>query len=220
MTPPAPSRPPAGQHGDAAALTRRASLQALIRLVINAVAPLLVYLLLRPHLHSDLTALIIGAAIPIVYTGAVFLWRRRIDPIGAIAIVCFGIGLLLVIATGGNELVFKLREDIWTGPLGLACLISVVVGRPLFMEALRLAARRNPQIAERIARPEARHITTVVTCVIGVILLVHALVMVVLAETTSTATFLAVSKPITWGLVGGGLALLVWWIRSRPPHEP
>jgi hypothetical protein len=67
MTPPAQSTPPAGPH---AALTRQASLQALTRLLITVVAPLLVYLLLRPHLHSDLTALIIGAAIPIVSAAA------------------------------------------------------------------------------------------------------------------------------------------------------
>jgi hypothetical protein len=189
--------------------------EPLIRLVINAAVLLGVYLLLRPHVQSDVTALVIGAAIPAAYTAGVFLSRRRLDPVGVIALACFGLGLLLVIATGGNEHVFKLREDIWTGPLGLACLISVAVRRPLLYEALRLVARRNAQVAERIRRPEARRITTVATAVIGVILLVHALVLVVLAVTTSTAAFLAVSRPISWVIVGGGLAALVWWIRRE-----
>ncbi|MGH3630133.1 MAG: hypothetical protein ACRDRL_22170 [Sciscionella sp.] len=54
------------------------------------------------------------------------------------AIACFALSLLLMIATGGNELMFKIREDIWTGPLGLACLLSVAMGRPLFFAVLEL----------------------------------------------------------------------------------
>lgn len=200
-----------------AAARRRAILEPLIRLVVNAVIPVLVYLLLRPHLHSDLTALIIAAAIPAGYTAGVLVWRRRLDPVGVIAIACFCAGLLLVVATGGNELVFKLREDIWTGPLGLACLISAAIHRPLLLYALQLVARRNAQVAGRIGRPGVRRIATVSTVVIGVLLVVHALVLVVLAVSTSTTTFLTVSRPVSWVIIGGGLAGLVCWIRRQHP---
>lgn len=189
----------------------------LIRLLINLAAPLLVYVLLRPHVHSDITALVAGAAIPAAYTAGVMLLRRRLDAIGAFAVSCFAIGLVVVLITGGSELAFKLREDIWTGPLGLACLISVAAGRPMFSVALRIAARRDTQIAERIAAPRTRRISTVTTGVVGVILLVHALVMVALALTVSTTTFLALSRPLSLAIVGGGLAPLVWWIRRAPP---
>lgn len=64
--------------------------------------------------------------------------------------------------------------------------------------ALRFAARRNAQIAERISDPPARRIPTVTTAVIGVILLVHALVIVALALTASTTTFLALKTPSAW----------------------
>lgn len=198
----------------------------LIRLVVNLAAPVLVYALLRPHVRSDITALVIGAAIPIAYTAGVLLWRRRVDAIGVIAIACFAFGLLLVLVTGGNELAFKLREDIWTGPAGLACLISVAVRRPLFSVVLRLAARRDPEISVRAGEPQVRRIMTVTTACIGVILLAHALVTVALALTTSTTTFLAVSRPLSLAIVGGGLAALVWWIRHQhvrrstlPPHR-
>jgi len=200
----------------------RAVAALLIRLVINLAAPVLAYVLLRPHVHSDITALAVGAAIPTVCTAGVLLWHRRLDPVGAFAIVCFGIGLLLVVATGGNELVFKIREDIWTGLAGLACLISVAVRRPLFFVVLQLAARRNPQIAERISDPQARRIPTVATGVIGATLLVHALAITALALTTSTSIFLAVKLPISLAIIGGGLVPLVWWIRHQfkhPPHQ-
>lgn len=149
----------------------------------------------------------------------VLLWRRRIDPIGAFAVVAFVLGLLLVVATGGNEFVFKIREDIWTGVVGLACLVSVAVRRPLFLLVLRLAARRNGQVAERLGKAGMDRISTVTTAAVGAILLVHALVIVVLALTTSTTTYLAISRPVGLAILGGGLALLVWWIaRYRARH--
>jgi hypothetical protein len=190
----------------------------LIRLMINLAVPVLAYVLLRPQVHSDITALVAGAAVPTAYSAGVLLRRRRLDTIGVFAIVCFAIGLLLVVATGGNELVFKVREDIWTGTLGLACLISVAARRPLFLVALRVAARRNAQIAERISDLQARRILTVITAVIGVILLVHALVIVTLALTASTTTFLALKAPLSLAIVGGGLAALVFWIRRQYPY--
>lgn len=190
-------------------------LALLIRLMINLGAPLLAYVLLRPHVHSGIIALVLGAAVPVACTGGVLLWRRRLDAIGVFAIACFAFGLLVVVAAGGNELVFKLREDIWSGLLGLACLISVAIRRPLFVMALRLAARRSPDIAERASSPQARRISTVITGAIGVILLVHALAIVTLALTTSTTTFLAVKGLLSLAIVGGGVAVLVLWIRHQ-----
>lgn len=192
--------------------TPQARAALLLRLVVNLAAPVVTYVLLRPHVHSDLTALIIGAAIPIVYTLVVLALRRRVDPVGVFAIVCFVFGLLLVVATGGNEFVFKVREDIWTGVVGLACLISIAVRRPLFLVALRLVARRNDQVAQRIRRPGIDRISTVTTAAVGAILLVHAGVIIVLALTTSTTTYLAISRPIGLAILGAGLAALVWWI--------
>jgi hypothetical protein len=209
-------------------LDRRKALTLLARLAINAALPVLVYVLVRPHVASDLTALIIGAAIPIAYTVAIALWQRRLDPVGTIAVAGFCAGVVLAIVTGDNEFVFKIRKDLWTGPLGLACLISVAVHRPLFLLALRLAARRNAKIAAIavIGSPQTRRIAAVTTVVVGTILVVHAVAMIVLALVTTTTTFLAVSKPISWAISVTGLAPLLWWIRrqlSNPTskeHDP
>jgi hypothetical protein len=75
----------------------------------------------------------------------------------------FGLGLLLVIATRGNEFLFKVHEDLWTGRLGLACLISLAARRPLGMVVLQLVARRSPQVAQRIQRSGVGRIATVTT---------------------------------------------------------
>jgi hypothetical protein len=190
-------------------------LSLLAKLVINTAVPALVYVLLRPHVHSDITALVIGAAVPMAWTVGVLLWKRRVDPVGVFALFCFAIGLLLLVVTGGSELTFKLREDIWSGPVGLACLISVAVRRPLLLYAIKAMARRNPDVAERANDPASRHRLSMITAAIGAILVVHAIVLIVLALTTSTTLFLAISRPISWGIVGGGLAALVWWLRHH-----
>jgi hypothetical protein len=212
---PGPNQPGAIRPSAFQPSARRQARALLVPLLISAVIPVLAYVLLRPHVHSDLTALVIGTAIPTVYTAAMLVWRSRLDPVGVFAVACFCVGLLLVYATGGNELVFKIREDLWTGPLGLACLISVAVRKPFYLLALQLAARRSPQLRERTASPGLRHRANVVTAAVGLILLVHAAVLVVLALTTSTTTFLAVSKPITWAIVGGGVGGLVLWLRHQ-----
>lgn len=192
-------------------------------LLVSAAVPLLAYVLLRPHVQSDTTALLIAAVIPTGYTAGVLLWRRRLDPVGVIAVGGFAVGgfavgLLLLVATGGSELAFKLRDDAWTGPLGLACLVSVVVRRPLLGLVLRVSAD-NVGAGQRMRGSGARRIAAVATAVIGTTLVVHAVAMIVLALTTNTATFLAVSRPVSWTIVGGGLATLAWWIRHQRPGQ-
>jgi hypothetical protein len=207
---------PAAPHQFSPSLTQRRILAlALPGLAINFVGPVLAYQLVDPHVHSDVTALVVATAVPAAYTAVVLVWRRRLDPVAVVALGCFGLGLLLVIATGGNEFLFKIREDLWTGPLGLACLISLALRRPLGMVALGLRARRSPQLAAHLRHPGVVRIATVSTAVVGVLLLVHAAVMVILAIDTSTATFLALQRPISVAMHVCALAPLVWWVRHR-----
>jgi hypothetical protein len=195
---------------------RRFSVGMAVRLAVNGIIPALVYLMLQPRVHSDVTALIIGSAIPVACTAGHLLWRRRLDPVGVMAVTCFGIGLLVAVATGGSELAFKLREVMVTGPLGLACLISVAVHRPLFLMAMRCAARRNQVVARRIRDPVIRRRAGLVTALAGALLVVHAVVMVILALTVSTAAYLAVSKAVGYAVLAAGAGVLV--LRHRHPR--
>jgi hypothetical protein len=187
--------------------------------VLNGAVPVVVYFILRPHV-SDLTALASGAAIPVLYTVGAFAWRQHVDAVGVIAIACFGVGLLAAIVTRDNEMAFKLREEIWTGPLGLAFLISAPLRRPLLLLVMQFLGRTNADIAERIRRPAAPRILAVSTVVVGATLIVHAVVLVLLALNTSTATFLAVHEPIGLATLAVGLVPLVWWIRHQARGRP
>ncbi len=70
--------------------------------------------------------------------------------------VVYGVALLVTWLTGGSALALELRDAVPTGLLGLACLVSVLVGRPLLDVLLRLLGRWYPALA-RACRPHAGH---------------------------------------------------------------
>jgi len=162
--------------------------------LVNAALPLLVYMVIRPHTPSDTVALMIGAAIPLLVTVGQWLWRRRIDPVGLLSLAGFGVVAVLLWLTGGNPLVAKLHETIITGPLGLAVIVSALVGHPL------LGIRRAK------ADAATGRAVSVMTVLLGATLVVHALLVLTLAMTLPTTTFLAV-RPVGWLLVAAGLAV-------------
>jgi len=151
-------------------------------LLLNAFLPLAVYAILRPFVGSDLVALLIGVIIPIVVTLVKFVVRRRLDPIGVIAIAAFILLIAVLVLTGGNPLVLKLHEAIFTGPLGLIALVSAAIGRPLLglIPPLRRSMRQR-QLA-------------VLTALVGGTLVLHCLVVLVLALALPTTEFLAIGR--------------------------
>ncbi|TNC23440.1 VC0807 family protein [Amycolatopsis alkalitolerans] len=186
----------------------RTLLPSLLR---NAVLPLAVYLVLSPRLHNDVLSLGIGAAIPVVLTAAGFAIRRRLDPVGVSATVMFGIVLIVLGLTGGNPLVLKLHDAIVTGPLGLVLLVSAAIGRPLLLVAFRMIASRKG--ADIPAGPAQRRALSVMTALIGALLFVHAALLLVLALTLSTSTFLAIGRPIGWAVIAAGAVGVVTYRR-------
>jgi hypothetical protein len=174
--------------------------------VLNIVIPLLVYTMLRPHVGSDAVALAVGAAIPVLVTAGGFALRRRIDPVGVLAIIGIGAALILLALTGGDPLVLKIHDALLTGPLGLVCLISVLVGKPLLLVAQRAVAARRGTSAP--GNPRA---ASILTGIVGAMLVIHALVLLALALAMPTTTFLAVGKPVGWAVLAAGVATLYWY---------
>lgn len=183
--------------------------------VVNAGLPLLVYTLLRPHVGSDAAALAIGAAIPVTATVAVFAWRRWIDPIGVLSVAGFCVALIVLAFSGGNALVLELQDSLITGPIGLVCLLSAAVRRPLHLVLMRFLARNNPGWEQRLRSPGLLRTSIVVTALVGAMLVLHALALLVLALVEPTATFLALSRPIGLAIIGAGVAVLLWYRNRR-----
>lgn len=186
------------------------------RLALGIVAPLVAYLLVRPYVPSETVALATGMAIPVTATLAQLVVRRRLDPIGCIAVLGFGVALALAVLSGGDPLVLKLHDSVITGPLGVLCLVSVAVGRPLLALVKRAVVRRTPggaatQPADATAE---RRALSALTAVVGGTLVLHAGLILGLALALPTATFLAVGRPIGWVVVAAGAAV-AFWLSSR-----
>ncbi|MBB4684844.1 VC0807 family protein [Amycolatopsis jiangsuensis] len=173
-------------------------------LVVNAVVPLVLYLLLRSSI-GEVPALAIGATIPLLVTVGEFAVRRRIDPVGVVVVAGFAVLLVVLALSGGSELVLKLRDTLLTGPIGLVFLGSALIRKPLLAALVRFATRNGAGQQSRLTGAAQQRALTVQTVLIGSMLVVHALTILTLALLLPTATFLAVGQPAGWAVIALGL---------------
>jgi hypothetical protein len=185
--------------------------RAVLTIVLNIVVPFVVYALVRPRVGSDATALAIGASIPVAVTAVGFVARRRLDPVGVAAILSAAVAFIVLLLTGDNPLALKLQDALVTGPLGAVCLVSVLVRRPLLEYVRRLIAARGHRGPSALRGAALQHAMSVLTALIGGTLFAHAVLMVVLALTMSTTTFLGAGRAAGWVLIAvGSLAVILY----------
>jgi len=191
-------RSPSGQAG-------RRALAGLTGLVISFIIPLLSYDLIRPYVGSSAMALALAGAIPVAYTLAILVVRRRLNPIGVIGVISFGIGVLVSWASGGSTLALELQDPALFGAVGIAFLVSVAIGRPLHPVILHLLGRSDPRYSDIASRAQ-RKTSMVITAILGVTLLAHSVAVAVLALTQPVNTFVALQHPVGLPIFGLGVA--------------
>jgi hypothetical protein len=208
------------------ALARAVARRVAVSTLVAGVAPLLTYLIVRPQVESVAAALAVTFAVPVAWAGLAGLWRRRLDVDGILTISAYGIALALTIFTGGSALPLKLRSAAETGAAGVACLVSVVLRRPVVLLALRLRARQVAPRAWRGAvwrKPagerRAGRKFSVITVLVGAGLLVEAATQVALAFLTPTVVYVAASLPTRFAVYGSGAGLF-FFVRARAPKRP
>ncbi|HVA06235.1 MAG TPA: VC0807 family protein [Acidimicrobiales bacterium] len=174
----------------------------------GAAVPLTVYYLVRHHVRTDAEALIIAGIFPAAWVVLQFVRQRRIDPIGTIVLLGFGIGVTTSLLLGGNAYVLKARDSVFTAVFGIICLISLVVAeRPaIFYIGRFMSAGNDP---ERVAAydqlhhlPGGQRTFSVLTAVWGIGLLAEASCRLTLAAFLPTGTFLAISPIISAVCIG------------------
>jgi hypothetical protein len=192
---------------------RRRGPGLLVSLAVNFAAPLLAYYLIHPHVASSALAFALAGAIPVGYTLIMLSVRRRLDPVGVVSVAGFGLSVLVSWASGGSVLALELQDPALTGLIGIACLGSVAIGKPLHPVILRLLGRGNARYAD-IATRARRSTSMITTAIIGVAFTVHAAALTVLALTEPTSTFVALQHPVGLPPIGLGIAALFFY-RSR-----
>ncbi|HEX5116426.1 MAG TPA: VC0807 family protein [Pseudonocardiaceae bacterium] len=173
--------------------------------LVNLVAPIVVFELIKSTVDNDTVSLAIGAAVPLLWTLGRLVVSRAVDPIGVAGVALYGAGLLVVWLTGGSPLGLELRDAAPTGLIGLACLASVLVGRPLIVPLLRLT-KRTVTLDRRSA--------AMITVLAGATLVTHAAALTVLAMSLSVGSYVAVHQVVGLSIVAAGAAG-IWWYRRR-----
>lgn len=201
-----------------------------LRLIASLLLPLIGFVVLLRVLGSATGALAITDAVPLLWVLAIGLAQHRFEPLGLIPVVVFAIALGLTILFGGSALPLELRRAVFPGAAGLACLISVAIGKPLLTIVATRLARPRPGRAIRaqpkLDTPGARKAMTALTTIIGITLVADASAQVVLAFMVSASTFGVVARIASWAIIGAGLGACGLYLRSvrselRPaPHGP
>jgi hypothetical protein len=188
------------------------------KLVLGLLVPLIAFIVLERALGNATAALAITDAIPLLWVVAIAISRRRLDRLALIPLFVFATALALSIALGGNSLPLELRRSVFPAVLGLACLVSAALDRPLLaVVARRVGGARagRGDLESRLYTPDARRVMTVLTAIIGVSAVADAVAQVVLALTVSTSTFAIVARIVSYAIFGAGLAACAVYLRPN-----
>ena len=199
-------------------LTRKASGNLVLEILVNFVLPYVIYVKAEAGL-GQAHALMAASLPPIVWSVLEFARKRRVDALSVLVIA--GIVLSLVAFLGGGSVRFlQLRENLVTGLIGLVFLGSAAIGRPLIYQLARASKlRSSPSEAKRFeelrSNQRFRHSMTVMTLVWGFGLLAQTVVACILVFRMSIPNYLIASPILGYGTMG---ALALWtflYVRRR-----
>jgi tryptophan-rich sensory protein len=179
--------------------------------IFDIAGPLVAYQILHSEGLSSVSALVLSGVLPGVAVLSGLIRHRRLDAVGLLVLAGIAVGTVLGLVSGNARLVL-IEGSVPTAVFGLMCLGSLRSRRPLiFRFALEFMGPDTPRGRDFDALwqyPEFRHVFRLFTVVWGVTYLAEAAARVVIVETTSTGTALAVSKVMPYAVAG----LLTAWM--------
>jgi len=185
-----------------------------VELLVNFVLPFLIYDFGRASL-GDVKALMASSAPPMAWSIIEFIRKRQIDALSVLVLSGIALGLLAFIG-GGSAKFLQLRENLVTGLIALVFLGSAAIGKPIIYELARASMKRTSpdQVADFEAlRTNARfrRAMTVMTVVWGLGMLAICATACALVFMVSIRTYMLISSPIGYGMVGLLVAWTFWY---------
>jgi len=205
----------------ASALVRSNAPKLAAELVTNFVLPYAIFILGHTR-YGDVRALMAASAPPLAWSLVEFIRLRKVDALSVL--VLGGIALsLLAFAGGGGIRVLQLRENLVAGLVGLVFLGSAAVGQPLIYHLARAATRRKS--AETATAFDAlsadahfRGAMLTATLVWGGGLAAVCATNCALVFSIPIKTYLLISGPIAYGVIGLLTAWTYWFVRRAKPQ--
>jgi hypothetical protein len=190
--------------------------------VFDIGGPLVAYNWLRSAGLSEVMALVLSGIFPAFGVGINFVRHRRLDAIGALVLAGIAVGTALGLLSGNPRLVL-LEGSVPTAVFAVLCLASLWSSRPLIYRfALEFMGTDSPQGREFEWLWQEyggfRHMFRVMTVVWGVAYVAEAAARVVIVESMSAGTALAVSKVMPYLVAGLLVAYTIAhgrWMRRR-----
>lgn len=127
-------------------------------IALNAAIPAALFFSAKHFISpSELTALFWAASFPLLKSAYDLTKRRELNPV-ALLILLGLVASVIAVLFGEDPQLLLIRESFLTGAFGLACLISLILPRPImFYFGRHLMAGRDPQRRDtfnaRLARP-------------------------------------------------------------------
>ena len=191
----------------------RSRLWSVAQIVIfDTAGPLVAYQMLRSAGLSGVSALVLSGVLPGIAVLSGFIRRRRLDAVGLLVLAGIAVGGILGLVSGNARLVL-LEGSVPTAAFGMLLLASLRSRRPLmFRFALEFMGPDTPRGREFEGLwryPGFRHVFWLYTVVWGITYLAEAAARVVIVESTSTGTALAISKVMPYAVTG---VLVLWMV--------
>ncbi|HEV2457872.1 MAG TPA: VC0807 family protein [Ktedonobacterales bacterium] len=213
--PPDSPLPPIG--GDASSRTAWQQLPGMLRrmlpmLVLDGALPLLLYLLLRPRFAAtSVVPLAVAVLFPLLGNALNLVRHRRLDTFGLLVVLSLGASLA-VLLLGGNQRLLLITRELVMPVMGLACLVSLTLPKPLAFYMVRQVLTGDdlaPGAAfDALWRyPSVRSASRLMTLVWGLAMGSEFVVRIVLVLTLSVAQVLVLSPVV---MMAVGLGLGVW----------
>ena len=187
-------------------------------IVVNAIFPLVIFLLLKSYTNlSDFWALVVSGIPPMLDAIVGVVRKGRVDLIAGLSLLSIGISILLILL-GGSPRLLLIRESYYTAAFGLAYIVSFLFPKPLAFYFARHFATGN--VPEKIASfnslwqyPAFRHGMRVSTAVWGISFILEAVIRTYLVFTLTIPQFLIVSPFIFYGMLGGVMLWTMFYSR-------
>ena len=175
-------------------------------LLVNGVAPFVVYSLLHPHM-SQLHALMVAALVPLADSVVGLVRQRRINAFGALVFLSLVLSTLLVLVGGSTRLIL-VRESALSGVFGVLMLLSLFWPQPLVYYLARHfvapGASAGWHTFQRAASaPRFRSFLRLLTVIWGLVTVLDAALNTYLAFHLPVGTFLAVTPLARYSMMGG-----------------
>lgn len=200
----------AGRIARIAAYLRKNGGRLLVEALVNFILPFLIYTYTEEP-FGPVRALFASSGPPVLWSLVEFARHRRLDALSVLVVAGIALSLLAMLGGGGVRFL-QLREKLVTGVIGLAFLVSALIGKPLVYELARATMRRKSEAEAQEfeglrVHAAFRRTMTIMTLVWGIGLLADVAVSVTLVFALTIREYLLVNPILGYGTMG---ALSLW----------